>query len=290
VRVGSESFYLRFLAGLERGRARSLDALEDLADGKKVRVGSDDPVGSQVALALRGRLVRLGGFERAANSTRVDLATLDRVLGVIVEQLTEAQQEAMAGASLGTDVPNEVRAGVIDGIREQLIALANTEQGGRYLFGGTETTTPPFAADGTYAGNAAEAQSPIDTREQVGGTLDGGRVFQGGGDVFTILEDLAQALRDNDTTAIGAFVPQFSAVLDHMAQVHADVGIRMQRIDETLLRHGDEAVQIVEQLGAIENVDLAEAVVQLQQADNSISALSAAAARVLGRSLFDYLG
>ena len=290
MRVGSESFYLRFLAGLERGRARSLDALQDLADGKKVRVGSDDPVGSQFALALRSRLVRLGGFERAANSTRADLATLDRVLGVIVEKLTEAQQEAMAGASLGTDVPNEVRAGVIDGIREQLIAMANTEQGGRYLFGGTETTTTPFAVDGTYAGNAAEARTPIDTREQVGGTLDGGRVFQDGGDVFTILEDLAQALRDNDTAAIGAFVPQFSAVLDHMAQVHADVGIRMQRIDATLLRHGDEAVQIVERLGAIENVDLAEAVVQLQQSDNSISALSAAAARVLGRSLFDYLG
>lgn len=290
MRVGSESFYLRFLAGLERGRARSLAALEDLADGKKVRVGSDDPVGSQFALALRGRLVRLGGFERAANSTRADLATLDRVLGEVVDKLSRAQQEAMAGASLGSDVPNEVRATTIDGIREQLLALANIQQGGRYLFGGTETTTVPFAADGSYAGNAAEAQAPIDNREQVGGTLAGSRVFQDGGDVFTILEDLAQALRDNDTAAIGAFVPQIDAVLDHFAAIHSEVGIRMERIDQTLLRHGDEAVQIAEQLGEIEDVDLAEAIVQLQQSDDSISALSAAAARVLGRSLFDYLG
>ena len=47
---------------------------------------------------------------------------------------------------------------------------------------------------------------------------------------------------------------------------------------------------LIDRISSIEDADLAEVVVALQQTDLSINALSAASGRVLGRSLFDYLG
>ena len=80
MRVGDATFYLRFLAGLRGNRSLSERALQSLADGKKTRVGSDDPAGTQEALALRTRLVRLTGFDRSAESARTSLATIDSVI------------------------------------------------------------------------------------------------------------------------------------------------------------------------------------------------------------------
>jgi flagellar hook-associated protein 3 FlgL len=288
--VADATFYLRFLAGLGLARERSDRAIAGLADGKKVRAASDDPAGAHVALALRGRLARLNGFERAAQAARADLATIDRVLGEVVDVLSEVRTEAMAGASAPLDGANDIRAETVERLRDQLLSLANTAQGGRYLFGGTETLTTPFATDGSYSGNDDEVQAPLDTAERVGSTLSGRRVFLDGGDLFALLQDLADALRDNRTDDVGNLVPSLAGALDHVGQIHSDAGIRMQRIDQVLERQADEALLLVERIGKIENIDVAEVIVDLQAAETTSAALSAAAARVLGRSLFDYLG
>ena len=75
-----------------------------------------------------------------------------------------------------------------------------------------------------------------------------------------------------------------------MAGIQAEVGARMRRIDQVTDRHGDEALGLAQRIGELEDVDVAEVIVALQSADNASAALSATAAQVLGRSLFDYLG
>jgi flagellar hook-associated protein 3 FlgL len=290
VRVGDATLYARFLSGLRIHKQSLSDSLQALADGKRVRSASDDPPGAHASLALRARLTRIEGFDRSAQAARTDLATLDRVLGEITNLLTSARAEAMAGASGDVDDANDVRAGAIDAIRAQVLSLANVQQNGRYLFAGTETLTVPFAQDGTYSGNDAEVQAPIDSNQQVGATLSGQQVFIDGGDLLAHLEDLADALRDNRTDDVGNLIPDLTADLERIIQFHANVGTRMERIDRALERHGDEGVDLARRIAEIEDVDLEEVIVALQEAQVGTDALSAAAARVLGRSLFDYIG
>jgi len=289
MRVGDATFYLRFLSGLQANRERSERALASLADGKKVRVASDDPVGAQESLMLRKRLVQVAGFDRAAGSSRTALGAIDGALSRVFDVVTEARTLAMAGGS-NLDDANGIRAQQIDQLREELLSLANTSTGGRYLFGGTQTLAPPFAADGSYSGNADEVAAPIDVQETVGATLSGSAVFVDGGDVFTMLSDLSDALRNGQPADVAALVPALSDALDHLGQVHGGVGARMQRIDAVLERHGDEELDLIRRISNIEDADLAEIAVELQANDTATSALSAASARVLGRSLFDYLG
>jgi flagellar hook-associated protein 3 FlgL len=290
MRVGDPSLYARLLAGLALHRQRTDQGLERLAGGRDVRVASEDPSGHSKSMGFRARLVRIAGYERAASAARTSLDTLDAVLGQGIGLLTEAQTLAMAGGTISGDFPNEVRADEIEALRNGLLALANTEQSGRFLFSGTMTATIPFDDAGVYAGNLDESTAALDTNEEVATTLSGQQVFLDGGDLFSALDDLAQALRDNDSARIAAAIPTINAGIDHLSQVRGKVGVRLQTIDRALDRHADEALELVRRVGEIEDTDIAEVIVELQSADTASSALSAAASRFLGRSLFDYFG
>ncbi len=290
MRVGDETYYYRFLIGLEAARDALDRSMEQLTDGKKVKRASDDPAGYHASLALRGRLVQLEGYARSGQAAHFDLSTIDSALGEVVNLLSSAQTEAMAAASGVTGGDTEARALTIDGIRERILALSNTNQNGRYLFGGTATLTSPFAEDGTYSGNDAEVMAPIDSSEEIAATFSGRRVFQEGGDIFTLLSDLAQAMRDGRITDIESAIPALKAALEHVADVRSVAGNRMMRIESMLDRHDDETLSLSKRISEIENANLEDVAVALQSAQTSQSAISAAAAKVLGRSLFDYLG
>ncbi|MCP3979340.1 MAG: hypothetical protein GY716_08430 [bacterium] len=289
MRIGDSTLYLRFLANLGFQRARTSEALDSLADNKRVRVASDDPVGSAESLALRGRLARLAGYDRAARSAQTDLATLEGVLGQVGSLLSEARTKAMAGASTPAGEPEPIRAGEIESLRDQLLALANKSQRGRYLFAGTETLTPPFGSDGSYAGNDDEVLAPLDSAEEVGVTFSGRSVFIDGDNLFALLDDVAQALRDGRSADVAAAGPRLDAALDRINEVHAESGFRLNRITNALDNLADEALGLTRRIVEIENIDEAEVILQLQSSASAAEALSAAAARVLGRSLFDYL-
>lgn len=288
MRVGDATVYRNFLRGFEAATEKISRAMNSLADGKRVRVGSDDPVAAHASLGLRARLVRLEGFRRAAGSARAGLLAMDQALGEAVEILSSAQLEAMAGGSnLGGD---DIRAARVEQLRDRLLQLANLEQGGRYLFGGTETSSAPFLADGTYVGDDSETQVPLDSTETVGGTMSGRRVFLEGGDLFRRLEDLATALRNGDTPAIQAATVALRADIRRLATTRGEIGDRLQRIESAVGRHEDEALRLRGLVRDLEDASLDEVATVLSASEASRSALAATASRILGRSLFDRLG
>ena len=290
MRVGDRTLFLNLLSGLASSREATARAVASLGDGKRVRTASDDPVGARSAIAFRGRLAAIEGYGRSGAAARTDLSTLDSVLGEVVNILSSVRAEAMAGASGTASDGNDARAETIDAFRDQLVALANTQQNGRYLLGGTETLTPPFLADGTYQGNDAEVLAPVDTTSEVGATIVGTRAFQDSGDLIGILTQLSADLRSGNLDGVAAALPSLDTAISGVSNVRADVGTRMNTIDAFAIRHGDESLRLAQSIADIEDADLAQVAVDLSAAETQGAALSTTAARILGRSLFDFLG
>ena len=290
MRVTDTALFRQFLGSLSSSRSRAGSALNAIADGKRVRTGSDDPAGARISIELRGRLVRTEGYLRSGASARFDLSTIDNAISEVTTVLIDVRSKALAGASSVADDAGPVLAAEIDEFRDALLALANSEQGGRHLFGGTETLTAPFDSAGVYAGNGDATEASLDSGSSVEVTLDGSDVFQGAGDIFQTLSDLSTALVANDSVAIQGILVDLNNELDHLGEVHTRVGTRLQSIDQVRNRILDEQVLLQERVIEIEGADLAELAVELSSAANSSDALSAAGARVLGRSLFDFLG
>jgi flagellar hook-associated protein 3 FlgL len=277
-----------YLRGIETQRFATERALESLADNRRVRQASDDPAAAHESLNLRGRAARLEGLQRTAAMARFDLESIEGVLGQVYDVMSSARTKALAGGSTTTD--GGAMAEEIEALRGQLMGLSRTHQNGRYLFGGTSTLAPPFDATDSYVGDDAEVQVPLDETATVGSTLSGRRVFLDGGDLPQTLTDLATAMRAGDSAAINALIPVMTQALDHLNAIRADVGGRLQEIEATVDRHAAEGVRVARRLGELEDAGIERVVTQLTSSQTALSALSAGAANVLGRSLFDYLG
>lgn len=286
MRVSNATLYSFLNRSFERANRDNLSALTKLSDLKNVRYVSDDPAAARTALALRNRSLRIDGYDRNTKQARADLESIEDALAQVHALLIEVRNHADLGALENA----EVQASAVESLRESLVQLANTHQDDRYLFGGTEVLSPPFDATGTYSGDNVEATALVDEERSVGTTLDGERVFTGAGDLFAVLEDLAADLRALDDAAVVQHHADFSDYLDHVAGIRAEVGIRLQRLEEHETRLTAEQERIVERLANLEDATLEETLVELTASTTAYDALSAASGRIIGRSLLDYIG
>lgn len=291
MRVSDASITQRFLAEFGARRSDMDRLLRQLADGKRVRVASDDPVAAQESMITRSRAIRIQGLDRSAGAARTDLDSIDFAIGEVFELVTKARDLGSQGVTTGDAGSNAIRATDVRAIRDTILSLANTYQRDRYLFGGSATDAVPFDAAGTYQGNGTPVQAPIDVDISVGVTVSGADVFQGNGvDVFQLLDDLANALDANDTAAVTALLPDFENALDSIGLSRTDVGNRLARIDSAREKHADELVRLGTRISELEDIPLEEIAAGLATTEAKIAGLSATLNRIVGRSLFDVIG
>jgi len=89
----------------------------------------------------------------------------------------------------------------VQGLQQQMLALANTTYEGTYVFSGTNVTTQPFASDATsasgvqYSGNSNTTSVQISQGQSMQTNVGGDQVFlNANGNVFQALNDLQNAL------------------------------------------------------------------------------------------------
>ncbi len=117
-------------------------------------------------------------------------------------------------------------------------------------------------------------------------------------DMFAMLEELATTLGSATTTPldratfqaqIGASIANLDQSLSRTSLVRAEVGSRLNAIDQATDTRGAESVDLQSLLSDLRDVDYAEAVSRLNQQYTGLQAAQAAYTRIAQLSLFDYL-
>ncbi len=145
MRIGTFSTFSRVLFGIRKNHADLLRAQEQLSSGLRILRPSDDPAGAARSIQLERSLADVGRFQRAAASARTAVDGAASTLqdgSTLFADARELVLQGMNGTLSATD--RRALAEEVDLIRTQLLELANQEQAGRYLFGGTETDRAPF--------------------------------------------------------------------------------------------------------------------------------------------------
>lgn len=174
-------------------------------------------------------------FQRNTESALTALDTADQSLGEAADLFKRAQELAVQMANDTYGAADRAGAAIeIDGIRSQLLSIANTEVAGRHLFAGRRTDIPPFADDGTYAGADQPLEVRIGYEQWLPAAFDGSQVFQGGTDTFATLEQLAENLRANDIDAIRDTLPGVQGGLDQLIRWREEVGFHQSLADDTI--------------------------------------------------------
>lgn len=154
-----------------------------LSSGLDLQRPSDDPFRAMRALSLRSDEVR---FERYEYNVREAMNFLDASSSALQEVsnvLTDIRAIAIQGATGTTNAGDrEILAKRIDQHLGEVLQIANSTLGGRFLFGGTETSLVPFVMSNegnsvVYRGNGKEIEVEVGPAHILPMNLSGERIF-----------------------------------------------------------------------------------------------------------------
>ncbi|MCA9296012.1 MAG: hypothetical protein KC983_05830, partial [Phycisphaerales bacterium] len=128
----------------------------------------DDPARAARALDVRGALLRTARMRENVALARQASDTQAAALEEVSDLVAQARAKIEDAAS-GTKTQGEldVLAGEIDAVLEQLVAVANRNQEGRYVFAGSEVKTQPFQTTKGSQGITGVAYAGDDIVRQV---------------------------------------------------------------------------------------------------------------------------
>ncbi len=272
------------LRGLERASDR-------LASQKEVRRPSDDPVRVVTSLALRNNLGKVGQYQKNISDAQSWLEITEGALGNAIDVLQRARELAVNGST--DTVPQESRLALAQEVRqlkEQLIQIANTTHGSRYIFGGTRTSEPPY--DGGWKGNDGKIEFLISPEVTIQINLPGGDLFgdENSGAIGT-LEKLADLLEDDTKsgTDISPVIGELDQVLDKFIAKRGEIGAKTNRMETSLDRLSGTEISVAELLSKAEDADIAKAIIDLKAQENAYRVTLAAGARIVMPTLIDFL-
>ena len=285
------------LQDLYASQAQDQTTTQQMASGHLINSPSDNPAGAAILVQNKALQGQTDQFLQNTTNTEGLLSTADSTLSSIVTALNRAISLGVQG---GTDTTSptdrQAIAQQVQGIRDQILQLANVSYEGNYVFAGTLSKTQPFTLDATqpdgvlYSGNGNTNTVQIAEGRSIQVNVPGDQVFQGaGGDVFGSLQQLVTALQNNDTTAIGTATTQLGGALSYMSQERVFYGNAVNQLTSNQSFLQQEQVNLQSQENSIDAVDMAKAATDLAQSQVTQSAAMAALAKILPVTLMDYL-
>lgn len=309
-RVTNSMLTKHFLTNLHKDMARMDKQQYQLATNRKIVTISDDPVGVVKSMQVRSKLYRVEQYQRNLTDAQNWLAQAESTLQNVNDFLKSAYENVIDAANDTKSAEDKSAIAVyIMQLRDHTLQLANTSVNGQYIFGGFNTTTPPFSpnGDGTWSYNGIdfdsgslddECEQTIQFEVGLGTYADvsypGPLVFKldpnSDESLYTILHDLAQTLNADGTNEdIEKYIAKIQGMQQHVLSVLADIGGRTNRLDAIAERYSLEDINYTKIKSDVEDVDQAEVIMNYKMAESVYRSALSAGAQIIQPTLMDYL-
>ena len=145
--------------------------------------------------------------------------------------------------------------------------------------------------DGVYAHYAPGAGTTVAVEIRDSETPGGGALLDSFsyGNAMELADVLTTAMTDDDARRISACLSEIDAVAEHVNNVRADLGARINRLEDQGDRIEDQNLMTKESLSSVEDADFIDAASELSKAGTVLQAVQAATAKILSQSLLDFL-
>lgn len=274
-------------------------AQERVSSGKRINRPSDDPFGAEAVLKFRTSQASVEQFQQNAATVRDGLQSADGALESYQQLLDRAQVLLTQGASDSTSATARVSiAQEIDGLRTQMMTIANTKTNDRFVFGGTRQNVAPFDSAGNpslAATTTQMVQLEPDAAPVAAGVMADAVFSNSGGTVFATLASAAAALRGTgnpaaDKAAVLASMDGLVTFSNQSETGRAQLGASFNGVDGASSRLASQALSFQESANRFESADFAAAALELTQASNALQATLQATAFTSKGSLMNLIG
>ena len=310
MRVTSNTFTDTFINQLRVLSARQQRLQNQAASGQRISLPEDDPAAVQRTLNLNAEAQAIKQY--SANITTLqDRATASFDAMKAIKKVSDRAGE-IATLADGTKSPDELRsyATELSQLIQQAAQVMNTQYRGDYIFGGTQTNQPPFAlttdANGavtsvTYQGNTSVAENEFGSGVTVAVDVPGANATgtgprglitdsRTGADFFNHLISLQNHLIGGDTDAIATTDrPALANDEDNLIFQIGNNGAVQTRLETAATTLSNRSLSLKGLISKETDADLAETLVQYNQAQYAYQAALQSGAGIMQLSLLDYL-
>ena len=109
-------------------------------------------------------------------------------------------------------------------------------------------------------------------------------------DIFAALDGLSAALATNDSAGIATALTNFAAHQESISALRGEQAAKINRLELTASRFEAQKIATGQQLSAIEDVDMAQAITDFSMRESVYRASLAVGAKVIQPSLVDFIG
>lgn len=294
-----------FLNGLAELQKRELQTQKELSSGIRVSSAADDPGATHALVSLGSALAAAQTYQSNLGNVQTEVSAADSAIASAINLIQTAQSLAVRGASSTTTAAERQSfAGQVQAIQQQIVGLANTQVGGRFIFGGDNDQIAPYQYDAssttgvTANGNALATRTIVNPGGQpVYQALTASAIFDpssGGspaaGNAFAALQNLQTALAADDTAGVATALTALDNVSSWLNQQQVYYGSAGQRLQSEQTSVGAQITSIQTNIAALRDADITQDATDLTQESTAQQAALAAQTAIPRKSLFDYLG
>ncbi|MGO9482909.1 MAG: flagellar hook-associated protein FlgL [Candidatus Kryptoniota bacterium] len=267
---------------------------QQISTGKIVNTPSDNP-----ALAQRLMLLQDGVNQNNAYTQNVQYATSfltqqSSALSSAVNLMTNVKTMLLSAANDQSSQDMQDYGSQLTQDIGQLLDLANTNYGGKYIFGGTQTTSQPYFmnADQTAVSvnpNGVNGALNLDVGFQINQqyNITGQEAFNGG-QMFSDLIGIENEL-NSGTVPSQADIQTVDNDLNSLTNTNAKAGAMINQFQllQTQLSSQTQSLQTTQ--SNLGDTDIAAATITLEEQQNALQAALEAGSQVVQLSLANYL-
>jgi len=269
-----------------------------LSSGKSVAKPSDDPLKVARIMGYNSTLQQVEQHQRNIEASRSWLNTTEDALHHITEVMQRAQELAVRGANETLSPQAREAIGMeVDELINVLVQFGNASHAGRYIFSGHLTTTRPLerdyaagagAAGVSYAGDQGSINWEVAPNVTIRSNLTADELFFSSG-LLAGMEELAQAMFNNDTTAAGNSIESLQQAADSVLSKRAALGAISNGLDLSTESFATQKINFTSLRSQLEDIDFTETMMNFSVMDTIYRASLSSSARIMQPSLLDFL-
>lgn len=289
MRITDSMVYTQSLFQLQQQYAAVAKASTQVSTGERNANVSDDPAAAATVLSIDAQSRGITQYQRNISAGNARLSGEESTLDQITDILTRAKQLGTEEASDTSDAADRANAALeVQQLVSQVISLGNLKIGDAYVFGGNQTATEPFQADGTYVGDTGVQQIEVGASDDVPANHNGQQLLVDSG-VISSLQGLATAMQSGDGSAIGTALTAIDQAQDATQANLTQVGGWEDALSDQTNYLTTRQTSLTSERSDAADIPTDEASLDLATTQAALQAGLLATSKVLQTSLVNYL-
>ena len=291
MRVTQGIIHRNFLRNLDIITDKLNKKFEQISSGKRLTRPSDDPVSLGRVMQLKDRIERIDQYKRNIENAIAWLSMTESAFNNMENILNRLEEIAVAmGSDNSSPYARKTAAEEVARIKEQALMIVNTKFRNHYIFSGFLTDTAPFSTtDNSYHGDESALEVEVDDGIRISYNVTGS-LFTDEVNIFQLMDDLKDALNNNDADAVRASLDKIHTAYTRINIAHAGVGSKIKTLNNMKDELSDRRLSFEEVVSQREDTDMAEAIPKLYIYQSAYQALLNSFARITSVNLFDIIG